>query len=69
MNSPTDKQIAFVDTIAYTLNIDFPTCAKDFTRKNYSNFIKKYIDDFASYKIDEENLYNVCDNDVWTEFY
>ena len=39
--APTEKQIKFVETIAYRLNIDFPQSSRDFTKYAYAKFIKE----------------------------
>lgn len=44
--SPTDKQIAYADAIARTLNIDFPQSSRDFTRAKYGVFISAHVDEY-----------------------
>lgn len=44
--SPTDKQIAYADAIAKTLNIDFPQSSRDFTRVKYRAFISAHVDEY-----------------------
>lgn len=73
MKSPTEKQIEYAEAIAKELEIDFPTCSKDFTRSNYFKFISKYKSAFdermTSGVLDEEYCMEVCQNDVWCEYY
>lgn len=44
--SPTEKQIDYADLIAYTLELDFPTCSADFTKQAYQKFISKHENTF-----------------------
>ena len=44
--TPTDKQIAYADAIANTLNIDFPQSSRDFTRAKYRAFISAHVDEY-----------------------
>ena len=74
--SPTEKQIAFVEEITRTLGIEFPTCSKDFTKYTYSKFISAYITKYKETQneiknnfYDEEYCMEVCQNDVWCEYY
>jgi hypothetical protein len=46
MQSPTEKQIEFVEAIADALGIDFPTSSKEFTKQIYCEFIKEHYDEF-----------------------
>ena len=64
MMSPTEKQIRFVDDIARTLNIDFPTSSKEFTKRTYRNFIKAYYEDFQM-AMDDANAFNTEDEMAW----
>lgn len=72
-SAPTEKQIALADWIAKTLGIDFPQCSKDFNKITYWLFCQKYLHEAVledtSNKLDCEDLYGICDNDVWCEFY
>ena len=43
MRSPSEKQIKFVEKICQTLDIDFPTCSKEFTAQIYYYFIADNI--------------------------
>lgn len=47
--SPTDKQIAYADAIAKTLNIDFPQSSRDFTRAKYRAFISAHVDEYKEH--------------------
>ena len=72
--SPTEKQIAFVEKICYTLGIDdFPSSSTEFTKYHFNNFIKTHLYKYNSQKsdivIDLETLYDYCVNDVWCEHY
>lgn len=42
MAIPTKEQIKRVEEITNLLNIDFPQCSKQFTKKIYKNFIDCY---------------------------
>lgn len=70
---PTEKQIKFVGIICEKLDIEFPTCSKDFTKTNYTKFIEKNIVEFykstRNIYLDEDDLYRICENDVWGEYY
>lgn len=50
---PTEKQIDYADLIAYTLELDFPTCSADYTKLAYQKFISKHHDAFRE----------ICDSD------
>lgn len=71
--SPTEKQIAYVEAITKELGIEFPTCSKDFTKSTYSKFISKYKGAFdermTSGILDEDYCMEICQNDVWCEYY
>ena len=71
--APTEKQIRYAEAIANELGLDFPTCSKDFTKYTYSKFISKYKKDYDEIMIngvhDEEYCYEICENDVWCEYY
>ena len=71
--SPTEKQIAYAEAIANVLGIDFPTSSKDFTKYTYSKFISKYKSAFdeimTSGVHDKDYCYEICQNDVWCEYY
>lgn len=74
MIAPTQKQIDFVEAICDCLGIeDFPSYSRQFTKSNYSKFISAHIVEFYAEintnKLDEDDLYDMCENDVWTEFY
>ena len=73
MKSPTQKQIEYAEVIAKELEIDFPTCSKDFTRSNYFKFISKYRNQYLEAKndvIEEDDIYEYySENDVWCEYY
>jgi hypothetical protein len=43
---PTKAQIDFAEEIASVLEIDFPTCSKEFNKWSYSKFISNHIDRF-----------------------
>ena len=45
-SAPTEKQIAFAETIAYTLGIDFPTCSAEYTKLAYWQFITCYYNQY-----------------------
>lgn len=73
--TPTLKQIAYANRIAQTLEIDFPTNAKDFTRANYRNFIAQHVIEYRQIinegHCDEDFLQwaGLYENDVWCEHY
>ena len=71
MKSPSDKQIEFANAIANNLSIDFPQSSCDFNGFTYYQFIKKHAQEF--YLGADENyiddLYAICENDVWGEYY
>lgn len=46
MRSPSEAQIRFVEEICQTLDIDFPTCSKEFTAQAYYYFIADNIDKY-----------------------
>lgn len=46
IKSPTDRQIAYADVIAKTLNIDFPQSSRDFTRAKYKAFISAHVEEY-----------------------
>ena len=71
MKAPSEKQIKLADLIADSLKIDFPQSSKDFTAFGYWNFINKNIDEFYTLTstIDEDDLYDQCENDIWGEYY
>lgn len=46
MYSPTEKQIKFAEEIAYTLDIDFPTCSAEYTKLAYWQFITCYYNQY-----------------------
>lgn len=70
--APTEKQIKFVDTIAYRLNIDFPQSSRDFTKYAYAKFIKENIEEFKQWQKEaqdanhDEEYYSWMGIDVWT---
>ena len=73
-NSPTEKQIVFVEQICNALGInDFPLCSKEFTKWHYNQFIKTYLEEYktaiTSSLLDEDWCYQLCINDVWCEHY
>ena len=47
-SAPTEKQIAFAETIAYTLGIDFPTCSAEYTKLGYQQFISYYYNQWRA---------------------
>ena len=71
--APTEKQIRYAEAIANELGIEFPTCSKDFTKSTYSKFISKYKSAFDEKMIsgilDEDYCMEICQNDVWCEYY
>lgn len=71
IKTPTDKQIAYVNSMAAVLELDFPQSSKDFTLETYSNFISEHVDEFnlALLNDDPDYLYLICENDIWGEFY
>ena len=71
---PTEKQIEFVENICKVLQIDdFPNSSKEFTKWHYSQFIKAHINDYREAVentiIDEDYCYDMCQSDVWCEYY
>lgn len=70
--SPTEKQIHLVEKITSVLEIDFPCCSAEFTKSIYRQFISAYLEDFKrevkGNKYSDE-LYALCENDIWCEFY
>lgn len=46
MRAPTEKQMAFVETITKVLDIEFPQSSHDFKRKIYAHFIKEHYEEF-----------------------
>ena len=54
--SPTDKQIAYADVIAKTLNIDSPQSSRDFTRAKYRAFISAHVDEYKEHVYLEDLL-------------
>lgn len=46
MRSPSEAQIKFVEEICRALDIDFPTCSKEFTAQTYYYFIVDHIDKY-----------------------
>lgn len=46
MRSPSEKQIKFVEEICQALDIDFPTCSKEFTAQTYYYFIADHINKY-----------------------
>ena len=72
MKTPSDKQIYFVKQIADALNIDFPQSSKDFTAYTYWKFIQDNISQFNTEcmcNMDLDMAYEMCENDVWGEYY
>ena len=73
--TPTEKQIILAERIAKVLNIDFPTCSREFTRYSYFNFIKTNIDEYKFVNdnsiMDEDTLLylGLYENDAWCEHY
>ena len=70
---PSDKQIDLANEIAYALSIDFPQSSRDFTAKDYWDFINKHIQEYYDIvyknKTDPDDYYDNCENDVWGEYY
>lgn len=73
MQAPTEKQINLVKNMTRILGIDFPTCSKEYTKRIYYTWIKAHIDDYndvvAATVYDEDYYYDMCENDVWCEYY
>jgi hypothetical protein len=71
--APTEKQIAYAEAIANELGIEFPTCSKDFTKYTYSKFISKYKKDYDEIMVngilDEDYCMEICQNDIWCDYY
>ena len=70
MRSPSEKQIKFVEEICQALNIDFPTCSKEFTAQTYYYFIADHINEYQqiryadpSYGDDEMDWFSPID--IW----
>ena len=66
--APTEKQIRYAEAIAKELDLEFPTCSKDFTKYAYSKFISTYKSAFdekmTSGIFDEDYCMEICQNDV-----
>ena len=73
MKSPTKKQISIVEKMTSILNIEFPSSSKEFNKFTYSRWINKHINEYQDIIdatiYDEEYLYEICENDVWCEYY
>ena len=73
MKSPTKKQINIVEKMTSILNIEFPSSSKEFNKFTYSRWINKHINEYQDIIdvtiYDEEYLYEICENDVWCEYY
>ena len=73
MKAPTEKQIQLVDNMTRILGIDFPASSKEFTKQSYCLWIKVHIEDYkdvvSSTICDEDYCYEMCENDVWCEYY
>lgn len=74
--APSEKQIIFAERIAKKLNINFPTCSKEYTQYSYYHFIKAHINEYKWRKEseiwDDEDFLNwigLYENDVWCEHY
>ena len=66
MSSPTEKQISFVESICEILGIkDFPSCSREYSKFHFSHFISTHIQQYYSIinsnKMDEEDLYFICE--------
>lgn len=73
MQAPTEKQINLVENMTRVLGIDFPTSSKEYAKRIYCAWIKAHIDDYgdavAATVCDEDYCYEICENDVWCEYY
>ena len=56
--SPTKKQIDFANKIAHTLGIDFPTCAAEYTKLAYRQFISTYYDKYRIIMLEDPSYYD-----------
>lgn len=73
---PTEKQIAYAAEIAQVCNVEFPTCASQFTKHQFSLFIAQYKDrcehllpqDYDD-GLEYVSFFGYYDNDAWCEYY
>ena len=71
--APTEKQVQLVENMTRILRIDFPISSKEFTKQCYCLWISKHIEDYkdvvSATIADEDYCYEMCENDVWCEYY
>lgn len=73
---PTEKQIQYAAEIARICNVEFPTCASQFTKSQFSLFIVQYKDRYKRLLpqdyddgLEFYSYFGYWDNDAWCEFY
>ena len=73
---PTEKQIAYATKIAQVCNVEFPTCASQFTKHQFSLFIAQYKDRYEHLLprdyddgLEYMSYFGFYENDAWCEYY
>ena len=67
-SAPTEKQIAFAETIANALGIDFPTCSAEYTKLGYQQFISYYYNQWRECISEDSDYYDDDEMAWWDPF-